>query len=73
MTGPAQAVEAIYGTANIGRYLGISRAEVTHGLQGKRLRTFTVGGRSCATLEEIDRYWRAESGVDQWENEGGTL
>lgn len=73
MTGPAETVEAIHGTANIGRFLGITRAAVMLGMQGGRLRTYTVAGRSCATLEEIERFWRAEFGLDRWENEGGTV
>ena len=63
--------EAIHGTANIGKFLGISRAAVGLALQGGRLHTTTIAGRSCATREEIYRFWRAEFGIDQWENEGG--
>lgn len=73
MTAPAETVEAIHGTANIGRFLGITRAAVMLGMQGGRLRTYVVGGRACATLEEIERFRRAEFGLDQWENEGGTI
>lgn len=73
MSGAAEKVEAIHGTANIGRFLGITRAAVMLGMQGGRLRTYVVAGRSCATLEEIERWWRAEFGLDQWESEGGAL
>lgn len=61
----------IHGTANIARYLGWTRSEVTWALQRGQLRTYEVAGRTCATAEEIDRFYRAELGLDRWENEGG--
>lgn len=73
MMGCSSPMDAIHGTANIGRFLGISRAAVMLAMQGGRLRTYVVDGRSCATLEEIERWWRAEFGLDQWEFEGGAL
>ncbi|HEV2082800.1 MAG TPA: hypothetical protein VGR32_10155 [Brevundimonas sp.] len=66
-------VEAIYGTTNISRYLGITRAAAQRAMQRGEIQTFSVAGRTCATLEEIGRFSASVTDVQGWEGEGGGL
>ncbi len=59
---------AIYGTSNIARHLGITRAAAKKLIAAQTIETFEVDGRTCATHAELDRY---EGRLAGWETEGG--
>lgn len=64
--------DAIHGTTNIARFLGITRSEAKGLIETGALRTYQVADRTCASAEEIHRHAHVRSGLDAWENEGGS-
>lgn len=66
-------VEAIHSTSRIAKVLGITRSAAKRLIETQTLRTYTAHGRTCVAAEELDRFDRAESGLDRWEGEGGAL